>query len=342
MLTADEYRVIFEASPDGIVVVDDEGLIRDVNPQMESIFGWAREELLGESVEMLIPTVFRTAHSEHRRRYLRNPHMRPMGVGMELRALRKDGQEIPVEIALSPGPPDEDCCVICSVRDVSDRKRLRDFSSGALNAIEEERQRIARELHDDTAQRLATLMLRLRFLVLEEDPEVRIEKAEAFREEILDAAEGVKRIARGLRPPELEDVGLLLALTAHLRSVREASGLRVSEDFGSVEGLLDLDGKLAVYRVVQEAVSNVVRHSGASEASVTVTAEGPTVVAIVTDNGRGFTQAMVDGGGGGLGLVGMQERALMLGGHVTIDSVPGQGTSVRVELPTKAAEAQNV
>ena len=79
MLSADEYRAVFEASPDGIMVVDEEGVVRDVNPQVESLFGYAREELLGEHVEMLIPQAFREAHRVHRGRYVRNPHARPMG-----------------------------------------------------------------------------------------------------------------------------------------------------------------------------------------------------------------------------------------------------------------------
>jgi PAS domain S-box-containing protein len=342
VLSTDEYRAVFESAPDGILVVDADGVIRDVNPQIESLFGYAREEFLGEPVEMLVPEVFRTAHREHRARFYRNPNARSMGIGMELRGRRKDGSEVPVEISLSPWTHEGEEHVICTVRDVSDRKRLRDFSEGALRSVEEERQRIARELHDDTAQRLATLMLRVRLLTHVQEDGRRTMALEELREDLLEVAEGVKRIARGLRPPELEDVGLVTAIQAHLRDLREGADFEVEGHFEAVDHLLEDESKLALYRIVQESLSNALRHSGAGRATLTVEASSDRVVAVVKDMGRGFSAAHAAKGGGGLGLIGMQERAVMLGGRVTVDSTPGQGTRVRVELPTSAVEAQNV
>lgn len=339
VLNADEYRAVFESAPDGILVVDDQGVVRDLNPAVESLFGFAREEVLGEAVEMLLPEAFRRAHVEHRSRYVRNPHSRPMGAGMELRARRKDGAEFPVEISLSPWRHEGHQCVICTVRDITERKRLRDFSEGALRSVEEERQRIARELHDDTAQRLATLMLRVRLLSRESDEARRGQAMEELREQLLEAAEGVKRIARGLRPPELEEVGLRSALQAHLRGLRDGAGFTVDVDMDPVEHLLEADGKLCLYRIIQESLSNALRHSGADRARVTVRSEDGRVVAVVEDAGRGFAAGAVAGAGGGLGLVGMQERAVMLGGRVLVDSTPGEGTRVRIELPTSPVEA---
>lgn len=342
MLNADEYRAVFEASPDGIVVVDADGVIRDINPQIEALFGWAREELLGEAVEMLVPDVFRTAHVAHRKRYLRNPHTRPMGAGIELQGRRKDGSEFDVEISLSPWKKNGTFHVICSVRDITDRKRLRDFSLGAMRASEEERQRIARELHDDTAQRLATLMLRVRLLAGETDQDERRSKLEELREELLAAAESVKRIARGLRPPELEEVGLEAAVQAHLRNLREGAGMEIEEDIQPVGHLLSADAKLATYRIIQESLSNVLRHSGSRQAKVAVGASDGAVEVRVEDRGQGFSAERAARAGGGLGLTGMQERAQMIGGRVVIDSTPGQGTRVRLVVPIHAVEAQNV
>jgi PAS domain S-box-containing protein len=341
VLSAEEYRAVFEASPDGIMVVDGEGVIRDLNPQVESLFGFAREELVGERVEMLVPEAFRSAHREHRKRFVRNPHARPMGVGLELRGRRKDGSEFPAEISLSPWTRGEDRRVICSIRDITNRKRLQDFSEGALRSVEEERQRIARELHDDTAQRLATLLLRVRLLGMETDDDRRRFQMEELREQILEAAEGVKRIARGLRPPELEEVGLVSAFHAHLRNLRESTGIEVEAHLDTVDHLLSDEAKLALYRIVQESLSNAVRHSGAGRVSLTLQADNGLVSAEVEDDGRGFRADRVGEQGGGLGLVGMQERAVMIGARVTVDSTPGQGTRVRVELPSSAVEARN-
>lgn len=333
MLSAEEYRAVFESAPDGIMVVDRQGVVRDLNPAVESLFGYAREEVLGEAVEMLLPEAFRRAHVAHRERYQRNPHARPMGAGLELTARRKDGTEFPVEISLSPWRHEGHQCVICIARDITERKRIQDFSEGALRSVEEERQRIARELHDDTAQRLATLMLKVRLLTKETDDAHRAQGLAELREQILETAEGVKRIARGLRPPELEEVGLRSALQVHARGLREATGFEVEVDMEPVEHLLDPEAKLCLYRIIQESLSNALRHSGSSHARVTIWVEEGQVAAQVEDQGRGFHAGRATADGAGLGLVGMQERAVMLGGRVLVDSTPGEGTRIRIELP---------
>lgn len=344
MLTAEEYRAVFESSPDGVLVICRHGKIRDVNPQVEVLFGYAREELLEEFIEMLVPEPFRTAHVEHRSRYTEGPHTRPMGVGMELQGRRKDGFLFPIEVSLSPWETPAGRRVICTVRDITDRKRLQDFSAGAMQASEDERQRIARELHDDTAQRLATLMLRIRLLSMQTDPDAWRSGLASLRDEILETAEGVKRIARGLRPPELEEVGLVTAIQAHLRGLREGGGFEVDAEIDAVDHLLDIETKLALYRVVQEALSNVVRHSGAERAHLRLGTEDGLVYVVIEDDGRGFAEGEVrEVRGGGLGLVSMQERAVMVGGRVIVDSTPGEGTRVRINVPASTAtEAQNV
>lgn len=339
MLSSDEYQAIFDASPDGLLVVDEGGVIRAANPRVEELFGWTAAELTGRSVDVLVPESLGDTHATHRSRFVADPHNRPMGVGLDLRGRRKDGTTFPVEISLSPWTPsDGEMRVICTVRDVSDYRRLQNFSEGALRATEEERQRIARELHDDTAQRLATLILRIRRLALEEDAEGRTRLLEDIRDEVVDATEGVKRMARGLRPPEIEELGLALAVTAHARSLREGAGFEVETELGAVDPYLSDTAKLAVYRIVQEALSNARRHAHTESAVVRLYLEGSKVVAEVVDRGKGFLSSRAIEGGGGLGLVGMRERATMVGGMLTIDSVPEEGTTVRVTVPATRRE----
>jgi PAS domain S-box-containing protein len=339
-MRSESYEAVFLASPDGILVIDSRGLIRAANPMAETLFGYSREELIGHGVDMLVPERVRSCHGGHREAYGADPRARPMGIGMELSARRSDGSEFPVEISLSPFATDGEMLVIAAVRDVTQRKRLRDFGAAALHAAEAERKRIARELHDDTAQRISALLLRLRLLEREAAGHGVGLELEGFRDELAACGEGVRRIARGLRPPELEDAGLIAALRAHARALRDGSGLAVEVQADPVDELLDPHGRLALYRIVQEALANVVRHSGASSARVSVRREGDSIRVEVSDDGRGFAEgAASETPGGGLGLIGMQERAAGVGGRVKIESNGGKGTRVTVVLPIAPVDA---
>ena len=335
---SETYRAIFEASPDGVLIVDGEGVIRELNHAAERIFGYRSGELAGRNVDELVPRSIRDPHAAHRERYMGDPHPRPMGIGLELRGLRRDGGEFPLEISLSPLPREEGPpWVIATVRDVTQRRRLRDFSAGAMRATEEERQRIARELHDDTAQRLSALLVMLKLLE-RADGEERERRFRELRSEMVEAAESVRQIARGLRPPELEDAGVGLALMAHARGLQERSGLDVQLDVDPVDHLLGRDAQLVLYRIVQEALNNVLRHSGSATARVEIRGDGERVRALVEDRGRGFETGRGDIREGALGIVGMQERAAMIGGEVAIESRPGQGTRVRVAIPVDLSD----
>lgn len=329
-----EYRAVFDAAPDGIVLVGPDGSIRDVNPCALRMFGYERSEIVGRLVEVLVPRAQQQGHVDHRQRYMDSPRARPMGVGLELRGLRKDGSEFPVEISLSPLPEAEGGYVISIVRDLTERRALQAFGAGAVRAAEEERQRIARELHDDTAQRLAGLMLMLKVAGGTADPKEREQRIEQIREEIGAAADAVRRIARGLRPPILDEVGLPAALESLVRSLRHAHGLDIDLAMERPVARMGPESELAMYRIVQEALSNAIRHSGASRVAVSLHAEDHVLRAEVRDDGRGFsTERSFSDEGQGLGLVGMRERARHAGGTLEIDSAPGVGTRVRVTLP---------
>jgi two-component system, NarL family, sensor histidine kinase UhpB len=217
------------------------------------------------------------------------------------------------------------------------RARLREVAVRALTAAEEERKRIARELHDETAQLLAVLLIRIR-LVRAADPDAADALLEDMRREIGQALEGVRRFARGLRPPALDELGLVPAIEAHVRSLREATGIDITIDAAPVGRDLPPEAELAVYRIVQEALSNVVRHSGAGRAEVHLAREGETLRLCVRDDGHGFDVAAMKQPGGGLGLFGMEERAAYLGGRVEVESRPGAGTTVRAEVPVAAGD----
>ena len=336
-------KALFHSAPDGILVVDAGGRIVDVNREGERLFGYARTELEGQSIEILIPQEARDRHVGHRSRYVADAARRPMGVGLELTALRKDGSQFPVEISLNQVEGEGGAFTIATVRDVSVRKRLRDFGAGALRAAEDVRTLIAQELHDDTAQQISAHLIRLKLLENAETDEQREEHLEQLREGLRETAEGVRRIARGLRPPELEDAGLFAALQAHARLLDESRGFQVGMEVQSVDRYLTPDGLLVLYRIIQEALTNAARHAGADTAAVSVVTDGRIIEAVITDQGCGFASDRLISTGGGLGLMGMQERAVMVGGRLEIESQPGKGTRIAVRIPVEFdAEVERV
>lgn len=220
------------------------------------------------------------------------------------------------------------------------RTRLRELAVQALEATEVERRRVADLLQDDTAQRLASLLIRLRLARRCDDADERDRLLEELREEAADTLETVRRVARGLHPPELDEIGVDQAVRAFVRGVQESGGPEIDLELEPVEDCLTDEARLALYRIVQEAVTNVHSHARARRASVRIVRDDDRIVAEITDDGVGF-RADREGQGpdadDSLGLVGMRERALHAGGQLRIMSRPGAGTRIRVELPCRAA-----
>jgi two-component system, NarL family, sensor histidine kinase UhpB len=212
------------------------------------------------------------------------------------------------------------------------RRRLRETAQRALAAQEEERKRISRELHDGIAQTLASLRVRLRVARALEDSVARDQLLERLGTEIGQATEEIRTIAQGLRPPALDMLGLAPAIESCVRGIGERAGLALQTELEAVEGLLTPEAELVLYRIVQEALSNVARHSRAGSVRVRLFCAHGSVTATVEDDGRGFD---VDSEmrSGGLGLFGMQERAGYVGGTVQVESEPGGGTRVRTVIP---------
>jgi signal transduction histidine kinase len=218
--------------------------------------------------------------------------------------------------------------------------RLRQMSSQVLTAQEEERKRIARELHDDTAQALTSVLVRLRLLERgAKDERIRTGVAE-LRELTGATLDGVRRMAIDLRPPMLDDLGLEAALQAHVQDFSQRWPVKVTFTSRRV-GRVPPEVELVLYRIVQEALSNVAKHSGAAEVKARLTRRGRTLRLLIEDDGCGFDVEAVKGSReSGLGLFGMEERLALIGGTLRVGSDAGSGTRVSAEVTLPRSRQQ--
>ena len=214
------------------------------------------------------------------------------------------------------------------------RERQRELSIGGLRFQERDRGRMAESLYDRTAQTLAGVLVRIRVLDREDLSPACMEHLAVLREQIRGALEEVRTVARHLRPPELDELGTRAALEAHARELREAGGPEVTFQGAVPEDRMSADARLALFRVGQEALSNVARHARASRATVRFRTGESELVVEIQDDGIGFEPASRPGEDDPrLGLLTMVERAGYAEGRITVDSAPGLGTRVRLHLP---------
>lgn len=221
----------------------------------------------------------------------------------------------------------------------SDRQRLRDLAARALQAQEAERRRLAAELQEQTAQELGALLLHLRAARRTADGDTRDQLLDHVRGGLVSLTEEIRRFARGLYPPVLEELGILAATEAYARALTEGSVLRVQVEGSVAAWPASGEQQLVLYRILQEVLNNVARHAHASRASVRIRVEDGVVEALVEDDGAGFDLPSTLQQEPCLGLVGMQERAAYIGGSVCVESRPGEGTRVYVHLPVGGRDA---
>lgn len=220
----------------------------------------------------------------------------------------------------------------------ADARRLQLLSHRILQAQEEERQRVARELHDEAAQALTSLLVHLRLLERAYTPEQAQQRVHELRELTAQALEEVRRVALDLRPKILDDLGLIAALAWRVDEFNAAEGARATLRIEGVNARLPRTVELVFYRVAQEALNNAARHAEAATVTLTLARRDDVLSLEIVDDGKGFDPAeklnsKFDASiqhTGGLGLTGIQERMSMIGGVGEIESAPGEGTRVAV------------
>jgi PAS domain S-box-containing protein len=258
---------------------------------------------------------------------------------------RKDGTMFLVEVSTARLEFRGEVYLFGVARDITERKAVealrKSLALQLLQTIEGERQRVARELHDDVGQALATIGILLDAIEMGPPtvPESVRPSLASTRATIARIAESLARIVREYHPAELLGLGLEDTLRAHARTFAERHKLALRSAIENVDGLLTPEQELHVYRVVQEALANVARHARATAIRVTLTREAERLAVRIRDDGIGFSAAAPTDG---IGVATMRERAMLMQGELAIDTAPGRGTSVQLVVPLVVADADGV
>lgn len=473
----ERIQELFDSAPDAAVIVNEKGIIQMVNDQAEILFDYKKQELIGQAVELLLPAVLKEKHVKHRQEFMKDPHTRPMGVGLELEAVKKSGNNIPVEISLSPLHTEQGIMISASIRDVSERKKLqqqlkkfneelekqveiktveireseekfrtlierisdgflaldknwrytytnkkigeltrrdhlsligknvweefpeavgsdtykaflkamedqqyfthtdyhapldlwqenhiypspdglsvfirditerkkaeeemnrandelRRLSSYLQSIREEERIHIAREIHDELGQQLTGLKMYVHHLYThpEEDQKARSKEIIELIDQIVHS---VRRISSNLRPPILDDLGLVPALEWQSQEVEKRSAIKVT--FESELFLLDLPVNIStgLFRIYQEALNNAVKHANAKNIHSKLELNDDRLILEISDDGKGIDWEKQKEKKT-FGLLGIRERTHIMNGKIEMASESGKGTRLIIVVP---------
>ncbi|MGB2798793.1 MAG: PAS domain S-box protein [Dehalococcoidia bacterium] len=337
----EKYRELFQNASDAIWIHDLDGKMTVANKACEKMTGYNVDELVDRNVTEFLSEDALALARDVKRRLLKGE---PVDERYEQRIFRRDGTEAIMELATSLITHDGQPAAFHNIaRDVTAERKMRDsmrfYLQKVLVAQEEERKRIARDLHDDTGQSL--LLLTHRLDAIASDPKNKLskpvqEKLSELHSLAVESLDSLRRYAQELRPAILDDIGLIASLEWIADNLIAEDGIDVNVQVDMRERDLPHEAQLTLFRIAQEALVNIKRHAQASEVVIRLEAAAGKLTMVITDNGKGFKVPMPLSQLGStekLGLLGMQERAQLLSGSLNIQSELGKGTAIIVEVP---------
>ena len=358
-----QFRQLLEAAPDAIIIVDRQGNIVLVNRMTELLFGYARDELIGQAVELLIPARFRDGHHRHRDNYISSAHTRPMGSGLELFACRKDGSEFPVEISLSPLQSPSGTLVTSVVRDITERKQAQQMlerHAAELERSNSELEQFAYVASHDLQEPLR--MITSYSQLLERRYKDKLDgDALEFIDYVVDGAKRMQELINdllaysrvGTRGREFEPVDMEAVYKRVLGNLQLAIEEQQAEVSHDPLPMVQADG-LQLVQLLQNLIANAIKFHGDAAPKVHVSAErqNQEVLFCVRDEGIGFEPQYAERifqvfqrlhgksqyPGTGIGLAICKKIVERHGGRIWVESQPGQGAKFYFTLPLAAKE----
>ncbi len=336
------HQHTIESVMDAIIAVDQHQNIILFNPSAERMFGLKAEEVVGQSLMRLLPERFRGAHQAHVQKFKKSDSgSRTMGPQLGIVGLRADGTEFPIESTISQTMINGEKQMTAVLRDVTERRRaemelremnlqLRGLSESLENIREQERTRIARELHDDLGQQLTGLKLELSWLSnrVKEGHVPPVERITEMKQQLDGAISSVRRISTELRPIILDDLGFEEAVKWLVSEFTKRTHIPVHLDLEE-DCVTNRDLATALFRIVQESLTNIARHAEATVVNITLDQDECNLVLSIADDGNGLPVNLQSGG---FGLVSMRERANSLGAKFSIHNSKLKGVTIKVEF----------
>jgi PAS domain S-box-containing protein len=326
---AETFLILAETLREGIIIASTTGVIQFINPAIEKLFGYTRRELIGESVKRLMPREHSLAHDDYMKNYMQTGEAKIIGIGRQLTAMRKDGTRFPIYLSIGDIKTSDARLFAGVIVDISEQQQLQ---REILEIPVSEQRRIGQELHDGLGQQLTGLGL-LATSLLNKASKPEHELAAKLAKGLQEAISQVRALSRGLMPVDVDAEGLINSIENLVAEIRSHSDVSILLTINDRVRVSDNSSALHLFRIVQEALNNAIKHARADQIRVSVGIEGSRGCFTIRDNGAGFQHAPDKSAG--LGLRIMQHRCGLIDAEFKIESSHGEGTAIKCYFPVE-------
>lgn len=339
-----KFKSVLQSAKDSVILSDKEGKIIFWNNYSEKLFLYKKDEIIGKPFSTIIPKRYKLDYIQKLSQNLSLGRSRIVDKSMEVKGIRKDGTDFPMDLSLSSWTVGNETLYCGIIRDITERKKteeeilrvhdqLQELTSHLQTIREEERTMIAREIHDELGQQLACIKMEAEWINRNTTDEGKLKETIGDMIALIaDMVKSVRKISSELRPQMIDDLGLFAALEWKTSDFSLRTGIRCNLIIGQKEPTFITGAAIHIFRIFQESLTNSYKYAKASEINILINCEEGNLTMIIIDNGKGFDIEKAKQKKS-FGLLGMKERAKILNGNIEIHSVIGEGTTIELRVP---------